>query len=209
MRATRGLREVREIGRQRRPSFYNRSVPKPVPPVARDCVVEIGGRLDERGNVVTPLDEDAVRVSARAFMADGVESVAVSYLFSFQTPAHEQRTAEILAEESADWRVSLSSVVLPTIREYPRQSTTVIDAYVGPIMQRYLERLSGRLVERGVVTPQVFLMQSNGGLMRITIGARFPNQTVLAGPAGGVGDGRLPQGHRLRHGRHVHGCVPL
>ena len=72
------------------------------------------------------------------------------------------------------------------IREYPRQSTTVIDAYVGPIMQRYLERLSDRLADHGVVTPQVFLMQSNGGLMRITIGARFPNQTLLSGPAGGV-----------------------
>ncbi|MAM68527.1 MAG: hypothetical protein CMM12_07190, partial [Rhodospirillaceae bacterium] len=117
---------------------------------------------------------------------EGVDSVAVCYLFSFQNSAHERRTADILAEESGDWRGSLSSVVLPTIREYPRQSTTVIDAYVGPNMQRYLERLSDRLKEFGVETPQVFLMQSNGGLMRITLGARFPNQTLLSGPAGGV-----------------------
>jgi N-methylhydantoinase A len=146
----------------------------------------IPGRIDYQGNELAPLDEDAVRRAARALKDEGVESVAVSYLFSFQNGAHEQRTAEILAEESADWRVSLSSVVLPTIREYPRQSTTVIDAYVGPNMQHYLERLSDKLVERGVETPQVFLMQSNGGLMRITIGARFPNQTLLSGPAGGV-----------------------
>ena len=146
----------------------------------------IPGRMDYQGNELAPLDEDAVRQAARALKDEGVESVAVCYLFSFQNGAHEQRTAEVLAEESGDWRVSLSSVVLPTIREYPRQSTTVIDAYVGPNMQRYLERLSDSLIERGVVTPQVFLMQSNGGLMRITIGARFPNQTLLSGPAGGV-----------------------
>lgn len=146
----------------------------------------IPGRIDYQGSELEPLNEDAVREAARALKKDGVASVAVSYLFSFQNSAHEQRTAEILAEESGDWRVSLSSVVLPTIREYPRQSTTVIDAYVGPIMQQYLERLSDSLVARGVTTPQVFLMQSNGGLMRITIGARFPNQTLLSGPAGGV-----------------------
>ena len=146
----------------------------------------IPGRMDYQGTELEPLNEDAVRRAAGALKAAGVESVAVSYLFSFQNAAHEARTAEILAKESDAWRVSLSSVVLPTIREYPRQSTTVIDAYVGPIMQRYLERLSDRLKDRGVVTPQVFLMQSNGGLMRITIGARFPNQTLLSGPAGGV-----------------------
>ena len=186
---TKGFRAVYEARGWARPEatelidpFYR----KPPLLAPQSLTHGIPGRIDYQGAELEALDEDAVRVAARALMADGVESVAVSYLFSFQNPAHEQRTAEILAEESADWRVSLSSVVLPTIREYPRQSTTVIDAYVGPIMQRYLERLSDRLVERGVVTPQVFLMQSNGGLMRITIGARFPNQTLLSGPAGGV-----------------------
>ena len=146
----------------------------------------IPGRMDYQGNELAALDEDAVRTAAKRLREDGVDSVAVSFLFSFQNDDHERRTAALLAEENPDWRVSLSSVVLPTIREYPRQSTTVIDAYVGPIMQRYLGRLSERLKETGVETPQVFLMQSNGGLMRITIGARFPNQTLLSGPAGGV-----------------------
>jgi N-methylhydantoinase A len=146
----------------------------------------IPGRIDYLGEEIAPLDEAAVRDAARKLAADGVEAVAVCYLFSFLNPAHEARTAEILAEEERDWRVSLSSLVLPTIREYPRLSTTVIDAYVGPIMQRYLDRLSDRLKAKGVATPQVFLMQSNGGLMRITLGARFPNQTLLSGPAGGV-----------------------
>jgi N-methylhydantoinase A len=110
----------------------------------------------------------------------------VCYLFSFRNPAHEERTAEILAEEEPAWRISLSSRVLPVIREYPRLSTTVVDAYVGPIMERYLTNLDCRLKQRGIATPQVFLMQSNGGLMRITMGARFPNQTLISGPAAGV-----------------------
>lgn len=146
----------------------------------------IPGRIDYLGNELEALDEGAVRDAARRLAADGVESVAVCYLFSFRNPAHESRTAEILAESGNGWRVSLSSLVLPTIREYPRLSTTVIDAYIGPIMQRYLDRLSDRLKTGGVGTPQVFLMQSNGGLMRITIGSKFPNQTLLSGPAGGV-----------------------
>jgi N-methylhydantoinase A len=99
---------------------------------------------------------------------------------------HEERTAEILAEEEPAWRISISSRVLPVIREYPRLSTTVVDAYVGPIMERYLINLERRLKQRGVATPQIFLMQSNGGLMRITMGARFPNQTLTSGPAAGV-----------------------
>ena len=142
--------------------------------------------MDYQGEVLEPLDEAAVRAAARRLKAKGVEAVAVCYLFSFRNPAHEERTAEILAEEEPNWRISLSSRVLPVIREYPRLSTTVIDAYVGPTMERYLVNLDRQLKERGIATPQVFLMQSNGGLMRITMGARFPNQTLISGPAAGV-----------------------
>jgi len=127
-----------------------------------------------------------LRAAARRLKARGVQAVAVCYLFSFRNPLHEERTAEILAEEEPAWRISLSSRVLPVIREYPRLSTTVVDAYVGPIMERYLVNLDRRLKERGITTPQIFLMQSNGGLMRITMGARFPNQTLTSGPAAGV-----------------------
>ena len=150
---------------------------------------EVTERLDYAGAVVTPLDEDDVRRAVRDLRDRGVGSVAVCYLFSFRNGAHEERTAEIIAEEAPDMRVSLSSRALPTIREYPRLSTTVIDAYIGPIMERYLSRLETSLGEAGVTTPQVFLMQSNGGLMRINVGARFPNQTLLSGPAAGVVSG--------------------
>ena len=90
MVTTEGFRDILEIGRQRRPSFYDLSVPKPVPPVTRDCIVEVAGRLDERGGVVTPLDEDAVRASVQAFRAMGVTSVAVCFLHAYANPAQEE-----------------------------------------------------------------------------------------------------------------------
>ena len=159
---------------------------KPALLVPQSRTEEIPERMDYRGTVLEPLDEQAVRAAARRLKARGVQAVAVCYLFSFRNPLHEERTAEILAEEEPAWRISLSSRVLPVIREYPRLSTTVVDAYVGPIMERYLINLDRRLKERGITTPQIFLMQSNGGLMRITMGARFPNQTLTSGPAAGV-----------------------
>jgi N-methylhydantoinase A len=122
----------------------------------------------------------------RQLKEKGVDAIAVCFLFSFLNPAHERRAAEIVAEIMPECRVSLSSHVLPVIREYPRLSTTVIDAYVGPKIADYLLRLEKRLIERGLKTPQLFLMQSNGGLMRISLGARHPNQTLLSGPAAGV-----------------------
>jgi N-methylhydantoinase A len=122
----------------------------------------------------------------RNLVGKGAEAIAVCFLFSFVNPAHERRAAEIVAQEAPDCRISISSEVLPVIREYPRLSTTVIDAYVGPRIANYLHSLEQRLDARGVTTAQKFLMQSNGGLMRISLGARHPNQTLLSGPAAGV-----------------------
>jgi len=147
---------------------------------------EVSERLDYRGEVIAPLDENGLRQSVRRLKAKGVEAVAVCFLFSFLNPQHEQRAAAIIAEEMPGCRVSLSSVVLPVIREYPRLSTTVVDAYVGPTVADYLIHLAQRLTEARLTTPQLFLMQSNGGLMRISLGARHPNQTLLSGPAAGV-----------------------
>ena len=186
---TRGFRAVYEARGWSQPrgsdlldTFYQ----KPPLLAPQHLTEEIDERLDYRGEVVTPLDEDGVRQSARRLRAKGVDAIAVCFLFSFLNPQHERRTAEIVAEEAPECRISLSSVVLPVIREYPRLSTTVIDAYIGPTIADYLTRLERRLVERGLTTPQLFLMQSNGGLMRISLGARHPNQTLLSGPAAGV-----------------------
>lgn len=186
---TRGFRAVYEARGWVRPDpieLLDTFFRKPPLLVPQSRTEEIPERMDYRGTALEPLDEQAVRAAARRLKARGVQAVAVCYLFSFRNPLHEERTAEILAEEEPAWRISLSSRVLPVIREYPRLSTTVVDAYVGPIMERYLVNLDRRLKERGITTPQIFLMQSNGGLMRITMGARFPNQTLTSGPAAGV-----------------------
>jgi len=150
---------------------------------------EVTERLNYLGEVETELDEDDVRRAVQALKSRDVEAVAICYLFSFRNPDHEERTAAIIAEEAPHWRVSVSSRILPTIREYPRLSTTVIDAFVGKSMETYLLRLEDQLRDVGVKTPQIFLMQSNGGLMRINVGARYPNQTLLSGPAAGVVSG--------------------
>jgi N-methylhydantoinase A len=186
---TRGFRAVYEARGWSQPSGSDVIDPhyrKPPLLASQWLTEEVSERVDYRGDVIAPIDDDDLRRAVRSLKAKGIEAVAVCFLFSFLNPDHERRAAAVIAEEAPEWRVSLSSVVLPVIREYPRLSTTVIDAYVGPTVARYLLRLADRLHDGGVVTPQRFLMQSNGGLMRLSIGARFPNQTLLSGPAAGV-----------------------
>jgi N-methylhydantoinase A len=186
---TRGFRAVYEARGWTQPhgtdlidTFYQ----KPPMLAPQWLTEEVTERLDYHGEVVTPLDRDALRQSIRRLRDKGVEAIAVCFLFSFLNPEHERTAAAIIAEEAPDCRISLSSTVLPVIREYPRLSTTVIDAYVGPTIADYLLRLERRLADAGVSAPQLFLMQSNGGLMRLSLGARHPNQTLLSGPAAGV-----------------------
>jgi len=186
---TKGFRAVYEArgwSQPRGSDLLDTFFEKPPLLVPQRLTEEVTERLDFQGKVLTPLDEEALRRSVRKLKAEGVTAIAVCFLFSFINPEHERRAARIIAEEMPEARLSLSSTVLPVIREYPRLSTTVIDAYVGPKIERYLVRLEERLREIGIKTPQLFLMQSNGGLMRISIGARHPNQTLLSGPAAGV-----------------------
>lgn len=186
---TRGFRATYEAQGWIQPTgsdLVDTSYQKPRLLVPQYLTEEVTGRLDYQGQEVAALDEAALRLSVRRLRSAGVESLAICFLFSFLNPAHELRAAAIIAEEVPDMRISLSSNVLPVIREYPRLSTTVIDAYVGPKVETYLHRLSEELSAIGIVTPQKFLMQSNGGLMRITVAARHPNQTLLSGPAAGV-----------------------
>ena len=186
---TRGFRAVYEARGWSQPKgsdlidTYYRKPPLLAPQRLTEEVTE---RLDYQGDVLTALDEESLRASVLRLRDQGVEAIAVCFLFSFLNPAHEQRAAAIIAQVAPKVRYSLSSDVLPVIREYPRLSTTVIDAYVGPKIESYLTQLGSRLTDAGIETPQRFLMQSNGGLMRISIGARHPNQTLLSGPAAGV-----------------------
>jgi N-methylhydantoinase A len=158
--------------------------PKPLIPLSRTRYVD--ERIAYDGSVLTPLDEDSVRQAVRELRDEGVTSIAVMCLFSFVNPAHEQRIEQIIKEEHPDCRVSLSSRVLPVIREYVRLSTTALDAYVGPVVQDYFEELEQQIAADGLTTNQAYVMQSNGGLMRIPLAASHPNELLLSGPAAGV-----------------------
>ncbi len=186
---TRGFRAVYEArgwsqptGRDLIDPFYR----KPPMLVPQRLTEEITERVNFRGEVLTPLAEAEVRAAVRRLVAHGVTSLAVCYLFSFLHPAHERRTAAIIAEEAPGLRVAVSSTVLPVLREYNRLSTTVVDAYVGAAVETYLTRLAARLRARGITTPQLFVMQSNGGLVRLATGARPAGALLLSGPAAGL-----------------------
>jgi len=147
---------------------------------------EIPERTNADGEVVNELDEEAIREAVRELREEGVDAIAVSYLFSFLNPEHEQRTLELIQEVHPDCFVSLSSQVIPKIREYPRLSTTSVDAYVGPILKEYITDLRQRLDEYGVTTDRLYLMLSNGGLVPLTSKNKNPSETLLSGPAAGV-----------------------
>ncbi len=161
---TEGFRDALEIGRQDRPDIYDFQAEKPHPIVSRDRRFTVPERLDERGNVLTALDENAVRELAREIDHTGVDSVAVCLLFAFENDTHERRVADILREKLPDCSVSRSSEVLPKIREYERSVTTSLNAALKPVMDRYVGNLETEIAERGVGAP-LKLMQSNGGLI--------------------------------------------
>ena len=182
----RGIYEVAEQSRPHGPAIFDMMYDRPamlVPPRRTGEVVE---RVAFDGEVLVPLDERALRTTLRELADEGVESLAVCLLFSFVSPGHEQRVAQIIGEEMPGCSVSLSSEVVPQIREYYRLSTTVINAYLQPILARYIANLDQRLVAAGIATPQKFIMQSNGGMATFAATARKAVATVLSGPAGGI-----------------------
>jgi N-methylhydantoinase A len=181
-----GFRDVLEIGRQARPDIYDFDAEKPEPVVPRDRRVEVPGRLDERGAVLDPLDEDAVRAVGRELAADeAADSVAVSLLYSFEDDSHERRVADLLRTAGVDAPVSLSSDVLPEIREYERTLATALNAALVPVMADYLAGLESRVREFGVDS-ELRLMGSGGGLLAADTARERPVETLLSGPAAGV-----------------------
>jgi N-methylhydantoinase A len=180
-----GHRDEIEIRRGYKEDIWDPGVAPPVPIAKRRHRLGIPERLDFRGAVVTPLDEDAVRQAARRLRRDGIESVAVCLLFSFVNPAHERRVREILAEELPGVRVSLSHEVMPTAPEFERTSTTLVDAYVGPRVESYLRRLE-RALREGGYGADLLIMQSNGGIMTAEFLTRRAVASLGSGPTGGV-----------------------
>lgn len=182
---TGGFRDLLEIGRQKRPDLYDMQADKPPTLVPRDLRLEVAERMRHDGTVETPLDEDAFRQAVRVLRQAGVEAVAVCFLYGFIQTRHEQAAARILGEEFPAAFASISHQVAPEFREFERLSTTVVNAYLGPVMRRYIDRLAERLTGLGIkATPH--LTQSNGGVIGFGQAARLPVRTVLSGPSTGV-----------------------
>ncbi|WP_305972435.1 MULTISPECIES: hydantoinase/oxoprolinase family protein [unclassified Mameliella] len=182
---TAGFRDLLAIARQKRPHLYDMSADKPQELVTRDLRLGVSERLRGDGSVEAPLDEEELRTAVRHLRAEGVEAIAVSFLYAFLSDRHERRAAEIIAEEFPQAFLSLSSDVAPEFREYERLSTTVVNAYLGPVMRGYVSALKSKLHDAGLsVAPN--LTQSNGGVAGFDHAARVPVRTLLSGPSTGV-----------------------
>jgi N-methylhydantoinase A len=182
---TEGFRDLLEIRRQKRPDLYDFFADKPPTLVPRDLRIEVPERVRHTGAVETPLDEAAVRAAAQRLRTAGVAAVAIAFLYSFVRPEHEQTAKRILQEELPDAFICASHEVAPEFREFERLSTAVVNAYLGPVMKRYIERLGARLADLGMrAAPH--MTQSNGGVIGFAAAAAMPVRTVLSGPSTGV-----------------------
>jgi N-methylhydantoinase A len=182
---TEGHRDVIEMREGLKDDRYNLRLPPPEQLAPRALRLPVRERMRADGRIETPLDPASLETAIAALKAARVEAVAVCYLHAWRDPAHERATAAALARALPDVYVSLSSDVLPQIKEYERVSTTVVNAYVGPVLSRYLARLNTRLAEAGYQGPTL-IIQSHGGVAPIAEAGRLAAGAVLSGPAGGV-----------------------
>ncbi len=180
-----GIRDVLAIRREARYDYYDLQIELPEPLVPRPLRLGVAGRMDRDGVEVAPLDQAGLAAQVAALRDAGVASIAVCYLHAHKNGAHEKATAEAIAEAAPGLYVSLSSEVAPEIREYERTATTVINAYLQPLMDRYLARLAERLAAMGVRC-DLHLMLSSGLLTTAEQARRFPTRLIESGPAGGV-----------------------
>jgi len=182
---TDGFRDLLEIGRQKRPDLYDLQADKPETLASRDVRIGVPERVRHNGEIELPIDEQALREAIRALRAAKVEAVAVTFLYSFIRSEHEEIAARVLAEEFPEAFVSISHRIAPEFREFERMSTTVVNAYLGPVMHGYVRRLGARLKELGIAAAP-HLTQSNGGVIGFETAAEMPVRTVLSGPSTGV-----------------------
>jgi 5-oxoprolinase (ATP-hydrolysing) len=197
----RGLGDLLRIGNQARPRLFDLDVR--LPPVLYADVLEISARIGADGAEVAPLDEAGIRAGLAEARAGGLDAVAIALMHAWAFPEHERRVAALAAEVGFT-QISTSHETGPLLRLVPRGQTTVADAYLSPVLRRYVDRVAGALPD-----VPLFFMQSHGGLARAD---RFAGRdAILSGPAGGiVGGGRgVRPRHRLRHGRHLDRCRPL
>jgi N-methylhydantoinase A len=182
---TRGFRDTLIIGRQKRYETYNLFLDKPVPLARRRLLHEVDERIAHDGTILQPLDSASVDTAIEALVAEGVESIAVVLLHSYANPVHERAIRERIRTHAPQVSVSLSSEVSPKYREYERTSTTVANAYVKPIVDRYLSGLQSKLADQGF-RGTFFAMQSGGGLATPEVVKEYPVRIVESGPAAGV-----------------------
>jgi len=188
---TEGFRDVYAIGRSNRPEGFNLEFRRPRPLILRHLSFEVAERLNATGEVLTPLDEAAVEALGLRLVEAGVEAIAVCFLHSHANPVHEQRAGEILTRACPDIFVTLSSDILREYREYERTSTTALNAYIGPRVSSYLDRLDLYLAG-GACAGNVQIMRSNGGTMSLTQARNQPVAMMESGPvAGMIGAGHL------------------
>ena len=184
---TAGYRQVLQIGRSYVPGGLAGWIvwPKPAPLAALEDTVEVDERIGADGSVVRALDEESARIALRRLRDRGVEAITVSLINAFAEPAHEQRLRALAEQECPGLPVSLSSDILPEMREYERTLTTVANSYVAPTVARYLANLGGRLTERGI-DARARVLRSDGGLMSFAAAAEKPVNLLMSGPAGGI-----------------------
>jgi len=182
---TAGFRDVLELRRIRIPMSYNLNWQKPLPLIERELRIPIAERIDARGNVLIPIDPAALEAVIALLEECCVESVAVCFLHSYRNPQHERLVGDILKRDLPRIHVSLSHEVLPEMLEFERTSTTVVNAYVAPLIASYLSTLRDRLRQHDVDAP-ILVMQSNGGLISANVAAERPVTIIESGPAAGV-----------------------
>jgi N-methylhydantoinase A len=186
---TEGHRDVLEMREGLKDDRYNLRVPPPIPLVPRALRIGIRERVRADGTVATPLSRTSLGAGIRALRRRRVDAVAICYLHAYRNPQHEVETRQMVAAQLPGVYVSVSSEVLPQIKEYERICTTVVNAYVGPALSRYLDALARRLAERGY-RRDVLVMQSHGGVGTIADSTRLAAGAILSGPAGGIAGGR-------------------
>jgi N-methylhydantoinase A len=182
---TEGFRDILIIGRQKRYETYDLYIDKPAPLLKRRHIHEVGERTSYEGQVLRPLDMASVDAAIDAMLAAGREAVAVSLLHSYANGTHERAIRQRIAARVPQMSVSLSSEVSPKFREYERTNTTVANAYIKPLVGRYVERLQGALAQRGY-RRDLLIMQSSGGLVAPDLAREYPIRIVESGPAAGV-----------------------
>jgi N-methylhydantoinase A len=186
---TDGFRGIYEVGEQSRPygsTTYDLFFEKPRPLVTPYFTAEVDERVLFDGSVLVEFDEASARKAIQTLTERGIESAAVCFLFSFRNPDHERRLGALFHELAPDVNLSLSSDIAPQIREYYRLSTTIVNAYLNPLLERYITALGGALDGLGVETRQRYIMRSNGGVATFGSAAHRSVQTILSGPAAGV-----------------------